>query len=135
MAKALELWHADRDAHTAYLTELRDRLWAGLQRQCSPVLLIGHPTRRLPNTLNIAFPGCDGEALLVALDLAEVGCSLGSTCASGAAEIAPILQAMQVPTDLARGCLRFTLGIDNTPQEIDEAIARISDIPARSASK
>ena len=92
---------------------------------CQPVQLIGHPTQRLPNTLNLAFPGCDGEALLVALDLAGVCCSLGSTCASGSTEAPPILRPMRVPEALHRSCLRLSVGIGNTEAEVDEAIERI----------
>ena len=90
---------------------------------------------RLPNTLSVAFPGCDGEALLVALDLEGVCCSLGSTCASGSAEPAPILLAMQSPPDVYRSTLRFSVGRDNTEDEIDEAIQRTSSIVTRLRSR
>jgi cysteine desulfurase len=131
MAKALELWHADHAAITLRLQSLRDRLQAGLIAACPPAMVIGHPEQRLPNTLNIGFPGCDGEALLVALDLAGVCCSLGSTCASGAAEAPAILRAMGLPEELHRSCLRLSVGIGNRDEEIDAAIATISRLVAR----
>lgn len=131
MARALELWQADHTALTARLVELRDRLHRGLVAACPPVQLIGHPTQRLPNTLNLAFPGCDGEALLVALDLDGVCASLGGTCSSGAMEPAPILQAMQVPAAWQRSCLRLSLGLGNSPAEVDRAVEIISRTVAR----
>jgi cysteine desulfurase len=131
MARALELWHAESGSITRHLIHLRDRLHAGLAAACGNVRLIGHPAERLPNTLNLAFPGCDGEALLVALDLAGICCSLGSTCASGAAEAPPILRAMGIPAELHRSCLRLSVGIGNTDDEIDEAVRRISAAVAR----
>ncbi|MFM8582008.1 MAG: aminotransferase class V-fold PLP-dependent enzyme, partial [Planctomycetaceae bacterium] len=110
----------------ARLTHLRDQLEAGLREHCPPVVLNGSRDHRLPNTLNVAFPGLDGEALLVALDLAGVACSLGSTCASGSAEPAPILVAMGVPPEWLLSAVRFSLGPHTTEAEIHAAIERIS---------
>lgn len=131
MVRALELWHRDRAELTRRLTLLRDRLWEGLLTRCAPVRRIGHPEHRLPNTLNVAFPGCDGEGLLVALDLEGVCCSLGTTCASGSLEPAPILKAMQIPEELHRSCLRLSVGRDNTPEEMDAAVERIAAVVRR----
>ncbi|MFV0446401.1 MAG: cysteine desulfurase family protein [Planctomycetaceae bacterium] len=126
MALALELWHREQAEVTTRLTALRDRLQAGLVAACPPTVVIGAESRRLPNTLNLAFPQCDGEALLVALDLAGVCCSLGGTCASGAATVSPILGAMGLPAELHRSCLRLSVGRENTIAEIDDAIVRIT---------
>lgn len=131
MARALELWQAERDDLTRRITALRDRLEAGLRDRCGPVVVHGPPAQRLPNTLSIAFPGCDGEALLVALDLEGICCSLGSTCASGSAETAPILAAMQCPPEVARSTLRLSVGRENTTEEIDEAVRRIAAVAMR----
>ena len=83
MAKALELWHRDRHERAARSRILRDRLETGLLDRCPWAVINGSREHRLPNTLNIAFPGLDGEAILVNLDLEGIACSLGSTCASG----------------------------------------------------
>jgi cysteine desulfurase len=128
MAKALELWHADRERRTAQISAMRDNLERGLVERCTPAVVNGSRTHRLPNTLSIAFPGCNGEALLVALDLAGICCSLGSTCASGSAEPAPILVAMGCVPDAIRATLRFSVGADNDPAEIDEAVKRIAHV-------
>lgn len=131
MARALELWHAERGELTRRIASLRDRLEAALRAQCEPVVVHGPPADRLPNTLSIAFPGCDGEALLVALDLEGICSSLGSTCASGSAEPAPVLVAMQCPPEVSRSTLRLSVGRENTAEEIDEAARRIAAVVAR----
>ncbi len=131
LAQALELWHADRQRIRANLTTLRDRLATQLSETCSPVVIHGSGAERLPNTLNVAFPGCDGEALLVALDLAGVCCSMGSACASGSSEPAPILLAMGCSRETALASLRFSVGRGNTIAEIDEATRRITSVVQR----
>lgn len=131
MAKALELCVRDLEARTTRLRELRDRLQSGLQAACAPTVINGSLEHRLSNTLNIAFPGVDGEALLVALDLAGVACSLGSACASGSAEPSPVLLAMNCPPEIHRSSVRLSVSTDNTLAEIDAAITRICQVVTR----
>ena len=131
MAAALRAWHEMREVRTREVSRLRDLLARGLAEQCSPIVVHGGVEPRLPNTLSVAFPGCGGDALLVALDLEGVCCSLGSACSSGASEPAPILVAMGVPPALARSTLRLSLGIDNTAEEIGRAAQAISGIVRR----
>ena len=130
MAKALELFQEEKDERTAYLKQLRDRLQNGLAKRCPPVVVNSHNAERLPNTLNIAFPGLDGDALLIALDLEGVCCSLGSACASGSTEPAPVLLAMKCTPEIYNASVRFSLSKSNTQQEIDTAIERISQVVA-----
>lgn len=131
MAKALELWHRERHERTARLRILRDRLESGLLDRCPWAVINGSREHRLPNTLNIAFPGLDGEAILVNLDLEGIACSLGSTCASGSAEPAPALVAMGAPSEVYKASVRFTVGLENTLAEMDDAVERISRVIAR----
>ena len=131
MARALESWDADRSARTDWIETLRDRLQAGLEEATGPNVVNGHPDHRLPNTLNIAFPGLDGEAILVALDLEQVACSLGSTCSSGSTEPAPALVAMGRTEEVYRASVRFSVGLENTVEDIDEAVRRVSGVVAR----
>ena len=77
----------------------------------------------------------DGEALLVALDLAGIACSLGSTCASGSTEPAPSLVAMGLPRDRLHSSVRFSVGIDNTADEIRLAIDKIAGVVQRLRSQ
>jgi cysteine desulfurase len=113
------------------MSAIRDRLAAGLQKQCGPIVIHGSAATRLPNTLNVAFPGISGEALLVNLHLAGVACSLGSTCASGSVEPAPVLRAMGIPEDLCLSSVRFSVSYLNTEQEVDLALPRIAATVAR----
>ena len=128
LATALKVWHTERSTRSDHLSQLRDRLESRLIASCSPVVVHGAEAERLPNTLNIGFVGCDGEALIVALDLAGVCCSMGSACASGSSEPAPILLAMSCSRELALSSLRFSVGRGNTREEIDEAAKRIAAV-------
>ncbi len=131
MARALELFAANREQRIAHTGAMRDLLEQRLAELCPPVVLNGSRERRLPNTLNLAFPGADGEALLVALDLEGVACSLGSTCASGSAEPSPVLLAMNRPREVWHSSVRFSVGIDTTREEIEQAALVIARIVAR----
>ena len=125
MALALRLRLADLAAWAERTAALRDRLESALIRDCGAVVNAA-AAPRLPNTSNVAFPDCGGEELLAALDLAGVGASLGSACASGSSEPSPVLKAMGLPPDLLRSSLRFSLLGEETPAEIDAAAARIA---------
>ena len=135
MARALELWHAERDDRIARWTGLRDRLEASLIAALGRDRVIRNgptdPVHRLPQTLNVGFPGIDGDALLMQLDLAGVAASLGSACASGATEPSPTLLAMRVPGDRLRSSVRFSLGAATTEADITEASRRIAAVVAR----
>ncbi len=125
MAKALEAFEAQYQDRNRRIGEMRDRLQNRLVRECADAVVHGIGAARLPNTLSIAFPGVDGEALLVNLDLEGIACSLGSTCASGSAEPAPSLLAMGSPPDVCRSSVRFSLSALNSREEIDDAAGRI----------
>ena len=129
LATALERWHAEADARIARWEALRDRLEGGLIAALgsSSVVRNGPEGRalRLPQTLNVGFPGLDGDALLMQLDLAGVAASLGSACASGSTQASPSLLAMRVPADRLRSSVRFSLGAGTTAALVDDALARV----------
>jgi cysteine desulfurase len=129
LAAALQKWRNESAARAACWVALRDQLEAGLIGALGPdrVIRNGPLSRdlRLPQTLNLGFPGLDGDALLMQLDLAGVAASLGSACASGAARPSPTLVAMRVPDDRLRSSVRFSFGAATTEVEITEAVARI----------
>jgi len=131
MAKALEIFHADYQERIQKIRALRDRLERGLEETCAPVVVNGSREHRLPNTLNIAFPGLEGDVLLVNFDLEGMACSLGSTCASGSAEPAPVLMAMGCSEEIYKSSVRFSVSIQNTEQEIDDAVGRIAAVVSR----
>ena len=128
MARALECAIRDHRQRSEQMAALRDRLQQSLQEHCPPVVINGSLEHRLPNTLNISFPGLDGEALLISLDLAGISCSLGSACASGSRDPAPVLLAMGCPEPVYQSALRLSLSFLNTNEEIEEAIRRISRV-------
>ncbi|WP_397568674.1 cysteine desulfurase family protein [Schlesneria sp. T3-172] len=128
MAKALELWNQECQERTAYVRNLRDTLQSRLLELAAPAVVNGLEAERLPNTLNISFPGVDGEALLVALDLEGIACSLGSACASGSIEPTPVLVAMGLEPDLYRSAVRLTLSRLNTFDEIEAAANKIAEV-------
>lgn len=128
MTKALQFWQAGQGWHSTCVEQLRDHLQSLLLDRCAPAVVNGLDAPRLPNTLNISFPGVDGEALLVALDLEGIACSLGTTCASGSSEPAPILVAMGLSTDLYRSAIRFSLSFLNTRDELETAADRIARV-------
>ncbi len=130
-AVALERWHVEQVPRESHVRSLRDRLERGLLSTCTPAVVNGAAATRLANTLNIAFPGVEGDALFVALDLAGIACSLGSTCASGSTEPSPALVAMGCPPEIVASSVRFSLSFENTIAEIHEAIARIARVVSR----
>ncbi len=104
------------------LLRLRERLWAALQA-LPGVLLNGHPTERLPGTLNVAFPGVEGESLSYALPALAV--SSGSACSSHSAEPSYVLRALGRDTETAQASLRFSLGRWTSAAEVDAAAAAV----------
>ena len=137
LAAALERWQAEADARAARWSALRDRFEAGLIAALGPDRVVRNgpadPSLRLPQTLNVGFPGLDGDALLMQLDLAGVAASLGSACASGATRPSPTLQAMRVPDDRLRSSVRFSLGAGTTEAEVEDALRRTVEVVARIA--
>jgi cysteine desulfurase len=135
LARALEIWHAEAEARAARWVRLRDRLEMGLVHALGRDRVIRNgprdPALRLPQTLNVGFPGLDGDALLMQLDLAGVCASLGSACASGSTRPSPTLTAMRVHDDRLRSSVRFSLGAATTEAEIDAAIERIVGVVGR----
>src|SRR5207244_8701025 len=128
MAVALDHAVRNMDANRAALAALRSRLWERLNELASPVVLngpeIGSPDA-LPTTLNVSFPGCRADVLLMALDLAGVACSTGSACSSGSLLPSPVLRAMGVPDEVLRSAIRFSFGPMVNSADIDEAADRI----------
>ena len=89
----------------------------------------GHPSNRLPNTLNVGFLGTIGSELLAAT--AQVAASTGSACHDGRVSISPVLEAMGVDALIARGAVRFSLGRGTTEQDIDRAAGLIIESALR----
>ncbi len=128
MGKAFSLLRAGMAEESSETRRLRDRFERGLFERIPDLVLNGHPTERLPNTVNISFRFVEGEAMLLNLDMMGIACSSGSACTSGSLEPSPVLTAMGAdPTD-AQGALRFSLGYGNTEADVDYAIGAIETI-------
>ena len=87
--------------------------------------LNGEGAPRVPNTTNISFEGIEGEALVIALDLKGLAVSTGAACSSGAIEPSHVLTAMGLLSDRARASIRFSLGKQNTEEDVDFALALV----------
>lgn len=101
---------------------LRDALETGLLGSIPDTELNGHPTLRLPNTTNLTFRGVEAEALLILLDLEGICASAGSACLAGSAQPSHVIRAMKPDTATARQMLRFSLGPENTAQDIETTL-------------
>jgi cysteine desulfurase len=110
--------------------KLRARLEAGL-RTAAPVKIQGHPKERLPHILSVAFEGCDGEAVVIALDAQGLCVSSGSACASQSLVPSHVLTAMGRSPEETRSTVRFSLGWDTTEADVDAAIALVPPVVAR----
>jgi cysteine desulfurase len=85
----------------------------------------------LANTLNVSFPGCDGETLLMGLDLEGVSASSGSACMVGSIQASHVLLAMGVPEERARATVRFSLGRHTSEADIDAALEALTRVLSR----
>ncbi|OGX39781.1 MAG: hypothetical protein A3C53_05445 [Omnitrophica WOR_2 bacterium RIFCSPHIGHO2_02_FULL_68_15] len=117
MARAVELAVARRPAWEE-IARRRDTLVTGLQQRVPDTVLNGSPDARVPNTANLGFLGCEGEPLLIALDLEGIAVSTGAACSSGSTEPSHVLVAMGLPAGQVRGSIRFSLGLGTTDEEI-----------------
>jgi len=126
-ARAVEMMLAERATLYARLTPLRERLIDRLLA-IDGTVLNGHPTERLPNNVNVSFPGTEAEALLLALDLAGVSASSGSACTSGSIEPSHVLEAMGLDDARTRSAIRFTLGRETTLDEVERAAVIVEGV-------
>ena len=129
--KAAELALSDLPEFSARVGSLRARLRDGLVAAIPHVKVNGHPTEVLPNTLNLSFPGAEGESILLSLDLEGIQVSTGSACASGSLEPSHVLLATGVGPGLAHGSIRFSLGKYSTGEEVDRVIRALPPIIER----
>jgi len=111
--------------------QLRDLFWNMLQDSFGDrIALNGHPTERLPNTLNVSFIGRAGSEILARME--NVAASTGSACHSGSVELSPVLKAMKIPPQIGMGAIRFSLGRTTTREEIESTVALLTKAVAQS---
>ncbi|HTA25032.1 MAG TPA: cysteine desulfurase family protein [Terriglobales bacterium] len=113
------------------MAALRDHLQEKILDEVEAIGVNGQGAPRVPNTTNIHFDYIEGEALVIALDLKGLAVSTGAACSSGAIEPSHVLTAMGLPPEQARASLRFSLGKQNTPEEVGFALGLVPETVAR----
>ena len=121
---AAELAGKELGERSERVRELRNRLEAGLGA-CPEVRIFARDAERLPNTVQLAIAGIDGETLLMQLDRSGIAVSSGSACSSGKIEPSHVLMAMGEDAETARGAIRISLGKDTTEADIDTLLAAL----------
>ncbi|NGN92462.1 cysteine desulfurase [Nocardioides sp. KC13] len=129
-AAAVELAVKEQEAYATRVGALRDRLVEQVLAAVPDSHLNGPPLQplgrhRLPNNAQIAFPGCEGDSLLMLLDAAGVECSTGAACSAGVPQASHVLLAMGQSDEQARSSLRFSLGHTTTDEDVDRLVAAI----------
>jgi cysteine desulfurase len=128
---AAELATRTLSAESERLGALRDRLENALLERIPRAGVNGSRSRRTPNTANLYFDGIDGEALVIALDLAGFAVSTGAACSSGAIAPSHVLMAMGLSGERARASMRFSLGRSNTEEQVDALVEALAGAVAR----
>ncbi|MDD3429569.1 MAG: cysteine desulfurase NifS [Oscillospiraceae bacterium] len=117
LGKAIELATSDIASKAAKLSAMRDYVIERIMKNVPEVKLNGHPTKRLPGNVNFSFKACEGESLLLFLDMKGICASSGSACTSGSLDPSHVLLAIGLPHEVAHGSLRISFGVQNTMEE------------------
>jgi cysteine desulfurase len=131
MAEAFRLAQQERQARTAHVQPLRDRIIGQTLEAIPDSRLTGHPELRLPNHASFVFRGVDGNALLMALDVEGFACSSGSACKTGDPEPSEVLTSLGFSREWALGSLRVTLGVSTTAEQVEAFLGRLPALVQR----
>ena len=131
LGKAAEIAERELDTESARLLKLRNRLKDGIIASIPDIKINGNQEHTLPNTLNVSFTGAEGESILLYLDLEGIAVSTGSACSTGSLEPSHVLMATGVDAELAHGSIRFSLGLDNTEEDVDYVLEKLPPIIER----
>jgi len=131
LGKAAELAMTDLSNRVATLTTLRDRLQKGLVEKIDHVVINGHPTKRLPQNLNISMWFVEGESMLLFLNMQGISVSSGSACTSRSLKSSHVLTCIGTDASVANGTLLMSLGMGNTTEDIDYVIQALPPIVQR----
>jgi len=131
LGRAVELAGQEIGKEAEQLAYLRDKLIKGIGEKIDHIRLNGHPTRRLPNSVNVSVDFVEGESLLLNLDLEGICASTGSACSSAILEPSHVLLALGLPPEQAHGSLRFTLGRENTEADVERVLEVLPGIVAK----
>ncbi len=128
LGKAAELAKEEMESRMEHLSALRNRLIGGLLSRNEHVTLTGHPTQRLPGNASFCIEFIEGEATLMLLSSKGVAASSGSACTSRALKASHVLTAMGIPPEIAQGSLLFSLGLENTEEDVDYVLEAMPPI-------
>jgi cysteine desulfurase len=128
--KAAELAKLELEEESARITSMRERLIDNLVTRVDEIQLNGHPTRRLPNNINLTVAYTEGESIVLNLDLKGICASTGSACTSSSLEPSHVLVAIGLPQEIAYSSFRMTLGKWNTDEDIDRIIQVLPEVIA-----
>jgi cysteine desulfurase len=131
MGRAAEIVNSEMKTEASRLSQLRDKLIKKALETVPESFLNGHPTRRLSNNANLRFSYVEGESLILSLDMMGIACSSGSACTSKTLEPSHVLLAIGLKHEEAHGSLLFTLGKQNTEEDVDYAANVLPDIVKR----
>jgi cysteine desulfurase len=131
LVAALKLASDSYEERRTKILRLRHLFLERMHALADPIILNGPWEGGIPHTLNLSFPGCRADSLLMNLDLAGVACSTGSACSSGSLLPSPVLQAMGVPQDVLQSAMRFSLSHLLSEEEVEEATRRVAAVVNR----
>jgi cysteine desulfurase len=129
--RAAELAQSELGKESSRQTSLRTQLIEGLLARIDHLTLNGHPTKRLPNNVNVSIDFVEGESILLNLDLEGIAASTGSACSSSSLEPSHVLLALGLPHELAHCSLRFTMGLYTTEEDIGRVLEVLPPIVTR----
>jgi cysteine desulfurase len=131
MGKAAELATAGISDRANRLTHMRDRLLNGLPEKIGHMVITGHPEKRLPGLASFCVEFIEGESMLMMLSSKGIAVSSGSSCTSKALKASHVLTAMGLSLEIAQGSILFTLGTDNSPEDMDYVLEVMPPIVQR----
>ncbi len=126
--KAIEMREKEMQDEADRLKKLKDILRRGIEENIRDVRLNGHPADVLTGTLNMSFAGCEGEAILLYLDMEGIAVSTGSACASGSLDPSHVLLATGLAAEQAHGAIRFSLGRETTEDDIRYVLEKLPPV-------
>ena len=129
--KAAEIAKKEMQTDGSRLVKLRDKLIDGLLKPIPYSFLNGHPTDRLPDNVSVRYSFIEGESMLLSLDMMGVFASSGSACTAKTLEPSHVLLAIGLRHEEAHGSLMFTLGKENTEEEVDYVVGLMPSIVKR----
>ncbi len=122
MGKAAEIAVTEMESRIAHVTPLRDRLMKELPAAIEEVYVVGHPSNRLPGNVSVIVKYVEGESMLLFLDMEGVKIASGSACISRSLKVSHVMLAMGIDAGMAQGSLLFTLGSDNSAEDVDQVV-------------